>query len=677
MINLSDIRIVEDHCLRLLSVTEDLRRDRLTKDAYEDVKQLFPSLRKLCIASMMQNKKIICISGLQGAGKTTLMKNFYGIEDDLMNVSLGRGERVPVLITERDVKEPRITALFIEHDVKGNYSYIIKELHKDEIIHATKGEDQSIMYLEIIVPYKHTLGDSVSFMLLPGFEKKNEYWNDLIEFSVNSSDAAIFVFNEASFANAENETFLKRIQDRFGSNVVYAISGSDESPDDNAQVKKTCMEVLQIQEEDRFVCVGQYNDAEKNDAWIKSFKSAIVKYALYETQPAQRAASFVYKELLNLKDTLYTILGLLNESDSFESTDYHNHHLLRAFDLAISKKRNELARHISDEFGEAKTLSLQFLDKQFEAKPWHKNLNRALFGVSVKEYIETQKMIKASLKNGMVCLPDKYMGKAIFASIHSLDTPTEGSPSAFRRLIDTQDKGGQIVLAETEKTKKALQDVYALVQLPQQGERYVLQNKAPEIILKAVAELVTYYYGLTSYDRLAAERSSGLAYYEPAKSQLTTNDVLQGAESSKKFALGLAGMMGVDIIADGSLNMISQLAASIALPYVDIAAILIVGAGAAAAVMKDINRMQRADLESARMTVNGIYDSIQQEALERFDIFTGMVRERIEENLADLGRTNQRMVTYYNAKVEVNNLLDILDNITRDYTEKSLRVLPC
>ena len=137
--------------------------------------------------------------------------------------------------------------------------------------------------------------------------------------------------------------------------------------------------------------------------------------------------------------------------------------------------------------------------------------------------------------------------------------------------------------------------------------------------------------------------------------------------------------MGVDILADGSLNLISQIAnsCSIALPYAGFAAILIVGAGAAAAVIKDINRMQRADVESARMAINGIYDHIQQEALDSFDYFTNMVRERIEENLADLSGVNKVMATYYNAKVEVNNLLDILNKITKGYIEDSHSIIPC
>ena len=131
--------------------------------------------------------------------------------------------------------------------------------------------------------------------------------------------------------------------------------------------------------------------------------------------------------------------------------------------------------------------------------------------------------------------------------------------------------------------------------------------------------------------------------------------------------------MGVDILGDGSLNLVSQIATScgVSLPIAGAAAVLIVGAGALRAVISDINRMQRADFESAKMTVLSIYDNIQREALERFDNFTNEVRDRIEDNLADLGGERKNIITIYNAIVEVNNLKDFLNDLTKDYLEQS------
>lgn len=45
----------------------------------------------------MMGKGIICISGLQGAGKSTLMKNFYGLSDEYFNIKTGVGEKFQFL----------------------------------------------------------------------------------------------------------------------------------------------------------------------------------------------------------------------------------------------------------------------------------------------------------------------------------------------------------------------------------------------------------------------------------------------------------------------------------------------------------------------------------------------------------------------------------------------------
>ena len=674
MLNLSIIQGITEHCIRLLSYTENLRRDELTKEAHEYAEQLFPSLRKLFIASMMHTKQLICISGLQGAGKTTLMKNFYGISGELMNISLGRGERVPVLITEGNVTTPHITAITIRKDENDNYTEMeVSLLHEDEIIRATKGEDPTIMYLEITVPYKHTHNSGVSFMLLPGFEKKNEYWNNLIEFSVNSSDAAVFVFNETSFSNADNEDYLNRIEKKFGDNVVYVITGSDNSLDNNAQVKNTCIDVLKIKQPDRVVCVGQYNDNAKNDEWIAAFKSAIDKYAIYETQARHKNDLYIYEELKGLKDTLYKILGVLSNGDTFEESDYRNHSLLKAFDQAVLKKRKELARYIDGQFTMAKSISVNSIAEQLDAQPWYKNLKRTFFGPNIREqYIETRKIIDSSLKKGAVCLPELYLGKALEQSLQAIDSST--SPNALQLLVDTsEDDNGKRVLLESEDTTAAINDVCALIQVPHKNaERSPIQTDNTKRLLKAVAEVITYYYSLQSYEDLT-NKTTGLAYYEPARSLLTGKDVVAGAESSKKLAVGLAGVMGIDILGDGSLNLISQIAATcgVSLTTASLAAFVLMGAGVVVAVKKDLNRMQRADFDSARMVVCDIYDNIQREALERFDIFTNEVRERIEDNLADLGGDRRVIMTNYNAKVEVNFLLDWLNDILKDYLSES------
>lgn len=669
MISITEIQNITEHCMKILSCTEYLRRDEATKEAYTFAESIFGSLRKLFIASMMYNKTLICVSGLQGAGKTTLMRNFYNLDSNFLDPTRGRGERVPVLITEKkDIKVPKMYAIKIDKDNDGYYYQREIELTADEYLSASRGEDSKIMYLELFVPYTHTNREGISFMLLPGFEKKNDYWNNLIEFSVNSSDAAVFVFNETSFSNADNDKYLSRIEDKFGKNLVYAISGSDGSPDDNAEVKQTCIKALSIpvSESDRVVCVGSYTDKTKNLAWIKNFKDALEKYAYRETQQFQRNSEYLYKEILSIKENLYQILGILNNDSSAEMKDYHDDALLKAFDKAVKKKRKAFEENLDIEFEIAKGESGKNLEQLFTDRPKLGAVKRFFFGSSVKEqFTETREMVEKSLKyNGDCYLPDKHLGLALQRSLIALDQPEDRTDMS--RLIDTKKEDGKtLLLTDGEKTQAMAGDICNLLADNSQTKvNYTLQSTSPKKVLGAVAEIGTYYYSLESYNEVA--ESTGLSYYEPSQTQLVPDKVIDGAKSSKKFVAGMAGMMGIDLIGDGSINMVSQIAASlgVAAPVAGAAAIAIIGAGAASVVMKDLNRMQREDFQSARRAVNGVYDNLKIDALKKFDTYMERLRDRIEDNLTELSGDGKKVIVEYNAKVEINNALNLLDKIS-------------
>lgn len=669
MISITEIQDITELCMKLLPCTEYLRRDEATKEAYSFAEGIFGSIRKLFIASMMYNKTLICVSGLQGAGKTTLMRNFYGLASKFLDSTRGRGERVPVLITEKkDIKTPKMYAIRIDKDDNGFYYQREIELSADEYLSASKGEDSKIMYLELFVPYTHTNNEGVSFMLLPGFEKKNDYWNNLIEFSVNSSDAAVFVFNETSFSNADNDKYLSRIESKFGKNLVYAISGSDGSPDDNAEVKQTCIKTLSIpiSESDRVVCVGSYTDESKNPAWIKNFKDALEKYAYRETQQFQRNSEYLYKEILSIKENLYQILDILNNDSSAEMKDYHDDALLKAFDKAVKKKRKAFEENLDIEFEIAKGESGKNLEQLFTERPMLEAVKRFFFGSSVKEqFTETRKMVEKSLKyNGDCYLPDKHLGLALQRSLIALDQPEDRTDMS--RLIDTKKEDGKtLLLIDGEKTQAMEGDISNLLADKSQTKvNYALQSTNPKKVLGAVVEIGTYYYSLESYNKVA--ESTGLSYYEPSQTQLVPDKVIDGAKSSKKFVAGMAGIMGIDLIGDGSINMVSQIAESlgVAAPVAGAAAIAIIGAGAASVVMKDLNRMQREDFLSARLAVNGVYDDLKIDALKKFDTYMEKLRDRIEDNLAELSGDGKKVIVEYNAKVEINNALNLLDKIS-------------
>ena len=151
MISPYEVNELTKYCLKILTYTDELRSDTALKQAYEKAKELENSIRKLKIASLMENKTLICVAGMQGAGKTTLMKNFYGLKGrfyqllpgDALSIELGRGERIPVLITETDVTAPVMNAIRIQKNEAGEYAAVECNMEANEFAHASKGEDNT------------------------------------------------------------------------------------------------------------------------------------------------------------------------------------------------------------------------------------------------------------------------------------------------------------------------------------------------------------------------------------------------------------------------------------------------------------------------------------------------------------------------------------------------------
>lgn len=659
------------HCTSLLNQVSRLG----DTDIMSSAKELYPLMRKLIIASQLDERRVICVSGLQGAGKTTLMTNFYNIDENIVNIALGRGERIPILITEKDVKVLSICAKKILLDEESNtYSIVPKELDRQEIVEATSGRDESIMFLEIIVPFQHTRDSSVSFMLLPGFEKKNDYWNDLIEFSINSSDAAVFVFSETTLSDADNDTYLKRIEKHFGKNVVYAITHSDQTTDDNQEAKETCLQVLKIpsDEQDRVVCVGQYSEKEKNDSWINSFKNAIEKYSLYETQSGNRNYEYIENLFEQLQDRLYNISGTIEEIENdVDLKSESDHKILRYFDRVISEKRKELERNIETEFVAAKSDSIKKIEEIIGSESGLKYLKRSIFGVTPKDFSDVREQIESSLYDRDISIPTYKLACAIKTSLNSI---VGNRLKENYLLLDTEEtEDGEIILKSGDQTEYLINDIRSLVSEPKSSEENILlQHTDLQKTVRVIAEISTYYYALKSHQELV-KRGIGCETYEPHVSDQLQKVVTDGANSSKEFTLGILGIMGVDILGDGSLNLIQQLATtfSVGVPFAALTSVGFLGVGAATALTRDVNRLKRADYESARMMINCVYDHIQQDALDQFDSYVQRVRKTMETNIESRKTSGRKMVAIYNANTEIKNLYNLLDSI-RDKNQRGL-----
>lgn len=719
MISPYEVNELTKHCLKILTYTDELRGDTALKQAYEKAKELENSIRKLKIASLMENKTLICVAGMQGAGKTTLMKNFYGLKDDALSIELGRGERIPVLITETDVTAPVMNAIRVQKNEAGEYVAVECRMEANEFAHASKGEDNSILYLEMFVPYRHTNNSAVSFMLLPGFEKNNDYWRELINFAVNSSDAAVFAFDESRFSQGDNFEQLKKLTDRFGNNIIYAITQSDASKDDNEEVRQSCIKALEIPQEkaDRVVCTGQYDDEKKNEAWIEKLKNAIDRYASTTDQSARDNTRYLYDEVEHIKDTLYSIKEVLKSDDSAAVADYKDNTILNYFDLALAKKRKEYEEVLEKEFEKGTSESKWQMENILNSnKEKGRSLISMIFtrGNSIKDVRAARENVMRSLQawdgasNQPKYLPDQCMLSALATTMKALDTPQKKTD--LQRLLESENKDGKKALkAGGEKSLQLTNDVCALVS-QQPPKDYEIQTQNTRRLMSALVDIAVYYYGVLSSDDLAMVCSTEgrqVEGYTPSESKLEMDHIQKGAQeawklfvdlgttaagvkdmadaskrtdidklfrrlakmnssSMGKFAVGLGSMAGMDLLGDATINMIPQIAASfgVSVPVVGAVAMALIAGGSGIAALRDLSGVQCENLRRANTAIDSIYTALKEEELKRFDKQMARLRDTIQNNLEDRNGDVKKPMKAYNAKTQVDAALELLQTIS-------------
>ena len=309
---------------------DDPGKDNDMQHAARMARELMGSVRKIKLASLMYERTLICVSGMQGAGKTTLMKHFYGLDDDYLNISLERGEEIPVFITEKEDmtadKKPELYAIQIMKDENGEYHQQELEMSPEEFREASKGTNAATLYLELRVPHKHEGNEKTSFVLLPGFEARKSYRETLVDFAISSSDAAIFAFDGRLLSQQDNYRHLKELAEKFGAHIIYAITRSDSAVDGNAAVRETFMQEMKIENENQVVCTGAYAEPEMNEEWIRQLDNAIKRYGCTSMRSQENNIDY-------LKDEIDVIRGKLSEIEEILETRLWPHYGSREMGL--------------------------------------------------------------------------------------------------------------------------------------------------------------------------------------------------------------------------------------------------------------------------------------------------------------------------------------------------------
>ena len=745
LISLSELDQLTHRCLTIMSLMDRLA-GRVQNDAPEDddpgkdndmqhaarmARELMGSVRKIKLASLMYERTLICVSGMQGAGKTTLMKHFYGLDDDCLNISLERGEEIPVFITEKEDmtadKKPELYAIRIMKDAHGEYHQQELEMSPEEFRNASKGTDAATLYLELRVPYKHTRNEKTSFVLLPGFEARKSYRETLVDFAISSSDAAIFAFDGRLLSQQDNYRHLKELAEKFGAHIIYAITRSDSAVDGNAAVRETFMQEMKIENKNQVVCTGAYAEPEMNEDWIQQLANAINLYGCTSIRSQENNIDYLKDEIDVIRGKLSEIEEILETTDDGDIVSHANDKLLRQFDEALANQVKQYQTKLKEEYGKGAKKSREMLSRKFDEQNGKlHSLRKAILGVSKADMEAAEQIVKDSLyenEEGYTCkrvlVPERCRMEALKKSLRTLEDPQNASLPKL--LSIDEDAHGQRYLTEDKQNLEVPQSLYSLIQKPsgKNEPSFVPENVSSRQLMASLVEIGTYYYSMSCYDAMA--KDIGAEEYKPCEDQISWEEVEQSAKrasdfvlgvgaaaarlhdagrtskeaggeiteeqrktsemlcdnyqqssSVQKFSVGLVGMTGMDLIGDAKLNLIPQIASSFGVSVGVVATVAggALAAGAAIAIGRDITRIQCDDYGRARVALDTIYDKLEEDAVEDYKAKMAMIRGRLEENLIDTDSSSRKTQQIYNVKKQINAARDLLDELADRCTEK-------
>ena len=745
LISLSELDQLTHRCLTIMSLMDRLA-GRVQNDAPEDddpgkdndmqhaarmARELMGSVRKIKLASLMYERTLICVSGMQGAGKTTLMKHFYGLDDDCLNISLERGEEIPVFITEKEDmtadKKPELYAIRIMKDAHGEYHQQELEMSPEEFRNASKGTDAATLYLELRVPYKHTRNEKTSFVLLPGFEARKSYRETLVDFAISSSDAAIFAFDGRLLSQQDNYRHLKELAEKFGAHIIYAITRSDSAVDGNAAVRETFMQEMKIENKNQVVCTGAYAEPEMNEDWIQQLANAINLYGCTSIRSQENNIDYLKDEIDVIRGKLSEIEEILETTDDGDIVSHANDKLLRQFDEALANQVKQYQTKLKEEYGKGAKKSREMLSRKFDEQNGKlHSLRKAILGVSKADMEAAEQIVKDSLyenEEGYTCkrvlVPERCRMEALKKSLRTLEDPQNASLPKL--LSIDEDAHGQRYLTEDKQNLEVPQSLYSLIQKPsgKNEPSFVPENVSSRQLMASLVEIGTYYYSMSCYDAMA--KDIGAEEYKPCEDQFSWEEVEQSAKrasdfvlgvgaaaarlhdagrtskeaggeiteeqrktsemlcdnyqqssSVQKFSVGLVGMTGMDLIGDAKLNLIPQIASSFGVSVGVVATVAggALAAGAAIAIGRDITRIQCDDYGRARVALDTIYDKLEEDAVEDYKAKMAMIRGRLEENLIDTDSSSRKTQQIYNVKKQINAARDLLDELADRCTEK-------
>ncbi|MGL4848275.1 MAG: hypothetical protein ACRC28_05030 [Clostridium sp.] len=574
-------------------------------------------LKKTIVSEILSEKYTIAISGLQGVGKTTLLKYFYDIPEDIIPETRGIGEKIPVMITEWNSDDYGYSAKIVEQikdEKTGRFLLELQEVQigsNEEFKRIAMEPSSEYIYLELKVPYKYFKTDEKSFVLLPGVDQSNDGWNELTRHVLYNSANCILVFNEQRLNDNNNTILVNNIKQEFNdSKPIIALTFGDQSNDCNMSLKNEVIERFNITEEETDRVIRTSVDKAELDRWREELIKALGKYS-----NLQKKSRLKQLEVLNkiLGEDLEGILLDLSVID-FEDTNMRNSgakESLQKIMKSMTKQKNEIKKIYRKKLGEELAKIAQKASTKFRDSIIDKNIFGKFVGSITGESLKKRKDFEERIIEAWKCgeginitplseklvidtMNEEYSGVFVLEEYKQLLLSEGEREIAATSIIEIKPSREEI--KERKKLNRACKDIVTL-----------FSNDGKESLTDKVTDSIEYLPLLALNMMLL--REGGEEYSEGFGADISgmhSTDNMDMAEdltgnviNIKQGVLkGIVAVLGIDSI-DGTGDIIKAIAASIGVTLSAGATVAIsAGIGLGIVGINFISKINKMDMQS-------------------------------------------------------------------------------
>lgn len=281
-------------------VIKVLRQTLMLAAQFERTQQqcstLLAVLRKLMVIRELHSTSFVSVTGTQGAGKTRLLKEIYGL-DGWLDDNAGRGEKRPLFVLECDCSEPKATGVTAEG--------IEVAIDRETLTHELRSFSDAEQYLllRLYVPRQH-FAPGFGFLLLPGYERlnrDNQLWQREMRDTLRHSMGSILVTDQTRMADYATTTILDDlVKQCFESRApIIAISRTEGLTEaERETLRSSAADVCKVDGDDmsRVVCTGVGDESRQQ--WLPMLLAAVHKY----TRPSREVNRQRLEDLSNVVD---------------------------------------------------------------------------------------------------------------------------------------------------------------------------------------------------------------------------------------------------------------------------------------------------------------------------------------------------------------------------------------